>query len=179
MYKPNYLFNGIFIFIFLLFTACSDDSSNDIDGSNNNGNGGGDGGDPPVTVEYTIWTGEKMTFSKNSGADPSEETNQDRITEKVWITRGNSGGQIFNAFSESSANENTSPAGTQWAIGTTDNIDNLTFKTFRGAVTKPKDVVGKNLVLLIPEGNIAIDIKFTSWASGKNGGFSYERSTKP
>ena len=176
MYKPNYLFNGIFIFIFfclpldqttaqtILMVATTMQPRR---------------GNPPVTVEYTIWTGEKMTFSKNSGADPNEETNQDRITEKVWITRGNSGGQIFNAFSESSANENTSPANTQWAIGTTDNIDNLTFKTFRGAVTKPKNVVGKNLVLLIPEGNIAIDIKFTSWASGKNGGFSYERSTKP
>ena len=38
-----------------------------------------------------------MTFSKNSGADPSEETNQDRITEKD-ITRGNSGGQYLTLF---------------------------------------------------------------------------------
>jgi hypothetical protein len=36
---------------------------------------------------------------------------------------------------------------------------------------------GQDLVLHLITENIYMDIKFTSWKSGKGGGFSYERST--
>ena len=36
---------------------------------------------------------------------------------------------------------------------------------------------GQDLVLHLITDNIYMDIKFTSWKSGKGGGFSYERST--
>ena len=99
------------------------------------------------------------------------------ITENVWITRENTGGQIFNIAIYNSADKTESPVGTEWAIGTLEELDNLTFDYFRNAISRPKTVVGKNLVLHLIEDDIYIYVKFTSWSQGKRGGFSYERST--
>ena len=138
----------------------------------------------PSTASYSVWNGANMTFSKADNTNPNDESNQDRITNNVWITRGNNGGQIYNAAKESSASKQSSPVGTKWAIGTLDQIENLTFRDFRPAVQKPKDAVGKDLVLYLEEDKIYISIRFTSWSSGggrqgQKGGFSYIRSTKP
>ena len=92
---------------------------------------------------------------------------------------------IFNIKSESSANKNTSPAGTQWAKGTIDQISSLTFNNFRSTLGKPKNAPGQNLVLFLVEDKIYLSVKFTSWTGGGGGsngggaGFSYERSTDP
>ena len=126
----------------------------------------------------TIWNGTTITFTKADGADPEEEANQDRITDNIWITRGNDGGQIFNIKKETSDNKTDSPVGTKWAVGTLDQIETLTFKKFRAAVEKPKSSVGKNLVMYLEEDDIYLSVKFTSWSEHKNGGFAYERSTK-
>ena len=126
----------------------------------------------------TIWDGTKITFSKSDGANPNEEANQDRITNNVWITRANDGGQIYNIAKENSSNKTNSPIGTKWAIGSLDEIDNLTFDKFRATVGNPKDVVGKKLVMFLEEDNIYLSVIFTSWSEGKKGGFTYERSTK-
>ena len=126
-----------------------------------------------------VWRGNTITFTKLDGADPSLEANQDRITSNVWITRGNTGGQIFNIKKESVSNKTNSPIGTKWAVGTLDQIDSLTFKKFREAVGKPQDVVGKNLVMYLEDDDIYLSVKFTSWSQGKNGGFAYERTSKP
>ncbi len=131
-------------------------------------------------IEYTIWNASNITFEKADGADPSEAKNQDRITDLVWITRGDKG-QIYNIAKESIADQNISPIGTQWAIGTTDQIGQLSFNDFRSAVGEPKQVVGKNLVLHLIEDDIYLSVKFLSWSSGgqggNKGGFSYTRST--
>lgn len=129
-------------------------------------------------VAQTTWDGPTMTFTKADNADPTLEANQDRITSNVWLTRGNSGGQIYNAKTESSSSKSSSPANTRWAFGTTSNLGSLTFSTFRGT-SKPKNAVGQNMVLHLVSDDIYIDIKFTSWSSGKQGGFTYERSTDP
>lgn len=129
-------------------------------------------------VAQTTWDGPTMTFTKADNADPTLEANQDRITSNVWLTRGNSGGQIYNAKTESSSSKSSSPANTRWAFGTTTNLGSLTFSTFRGT-SKPKNAVGQNMVLHLVSDDIYIDIKFTSWSSGKQGGFTYERSTDP
>ena len=129
------------------------------------------------TVSSNIWDGPMISFSKADGADFSLESNQDRITPNVWITRGNAG-QIFNIAKESSADKADSPAGTLWAKGTVDNIDNLTFRPFRIGVGQPKAVVGSDLVLYLVEDNVYITVKFTSWSQGQKGGFAYQRSTK-
>ena len=130
--------------------------------------------------EPTIWNGTTITFTKADGANPEEEANQDRITDNIWITRGNDGGQIFNIKTETSYNKTDSPVGTKWAVGTLDDIETLTFKKFRAAVEKPNSsLVGKNLVMYLEEDDIYLSVKFTSWSDQKNGGFAYERSTKP
>lgn len=128
--------------------------------------------------ENEIWTGETITFTKAAGDDPTEEANQDRITDNVWITRGNNGGQIYNAVTETSANQASSPSDTKWAIGTIDDIDNLEFLPFRDAVEKPKNAVGTDLVVYLEKDNIYLSLKITSWDTEKTGGFAYERSTK-
>ena len=138
-----------------------------------------DEGENTFTDSATIWKGSTITFTKADGADPNVEANQDRITSNVWITRGNTGGQIFNIKKESVSNKTNSPIGTRWAVGTLGQVDSLTFKKFREAVGKPQDVVGKNLVMYLEDDDIYLSVKFTSWSQGKYGGFAYERTSKP
>lgn len=132
------------------------------------------------SLNLTIWDGPAFSFTKANGADPLLEANQDRISESVWLTRANDGGQIYNAKSETTANKSTSPAGTKWALGTTDEIESLTFSNFRTAVGDPKGVVGKDLVLYLEAEDVYLSVKFTSWNVGKTngGGFAYSRSTQ-
>ena len=133
---------------------------------------------PGDTTSSTIWKGTSITFSKADGADHNQASNQDRLTSNVWITRANDGGQIFNIVKESAANKNSSPAGTTWSIGSINEINSLSFTNFRAAVGKPKDVVGKNLVMHLVDDNIYLSVKFTSWSDGQKGGFAYSRSTQ-
>ncbi|MBT7655511.1 MAG: hypothetical protein HN591_02485 [Flavobacteriales bacterium] len=128
--------------------------------------------------ETVIWDGSLTSFSKSDGSNPTEEDNQDRLSAGVWITRGNNGGQIYNAAVSSNADKTNSPLGTEWAIGSLDQIDDLTFQNFRAAVNnKPKDAVGIDLVLHLTEEDIYLSVRFTSWSSGQRGGFAYQRST--
>ena len=129
------------------------------------------------TSSSNIWDGPTVVFSKADGADFTLESNQDRITSNVWITRGNAG-QIFNIAKENSAVKADSPVGTLWAKGNIDNIDNLTFEPFRQAVGQPKAVVGSDLVLYLVDDDIYLSVKFTSWSQGQKGGFAYERSSE-
>ena len=153
--------NNFFLYIFLFFIiSCSE--VND---------------EPNNTSSSIIWNGSLITFEKSDGADPTSEANQDRLTSKVWITRGNDGGQIYNIAEENTAVKGKSPIGTKWAIGNLDEIGNLNFESFRSTVGKPKDVVGKNLVMYLSEDDIYLSVKFKSWSQGQKGGFSYERST--
>lgn len=149
--------------VFFLISCSSDEtSSGDFD---------------PNDPSLILWQGPEISFEKLNGSDPDLEQNQDRISDNVWITRDNTGGQIYNAVTENVANKSSSPAGTEWAIGSLSNLENLSFSSFRNAVGDPKDVVGKDLVLRLVEENIFIDVRFTSWSQGKLGGFAYERST--
>lgn len=156
----------LFAFCVLLFSSACDDTNDEqpiID----------DG-----LSDFTIWSGAKISFSKAAGADPSIAENQDRITEKVWITRGNNGGQIFNAAEETQADKNTSPTGTLWAIGEIEEIPDLDFQPFRIALGKPRGVIGQNLVMKLVEKDAYVFVRITSWDEQKLGGFSYERSTE-
>ena len=131
---------------------------------------------PNEISSSTIWNGPLKSFTKTDGSNASEETNQDRLTAKVWITRGNNGGQIYNAAQEDKSDKYKSPIGTEWAVGNINNLDKLIFYDFRIAI-QPKNIVGKDLVLHLIEEDIYLSVKFKSWAQGQKGGFSYERST--
>ena len=135
---------------------------------------------PFLCYSQTVWNGPLMTFTKKNIDNPSSENSQDRITDLVWLTRGNNGGQLYNAKTESNSSKSNSPDDTRWAFGTTSNLGSLTFSTFRGT-SKPKLAVGQDMVVHLITDDIYIDIKITSWTSGSDsgGGFSYERSTDP
>lgn len=134
----------------------------------------------PIVLDLentTLWEGDMLTFTKADGADFTLPANQDRITNNVWITRGNEGGQIFNIALELQANKDVSPDGTLWADGEIQDYQNLAYGTFRQIVTSPKDVVGKNLLMYIVADDVMLSVRFTSWSEGRAGGFGYERST--
>ena len=131
---------------------------------------------PNEISSSTIWNGPLKSFTKTDGSNASEETNQDRLTAKVWLTRGNNGGQIYNAAQEDKSDKYKSPIGTEWAVGNINDLDKLIFYDFRIAI-QPKNIVGKDLVLHLIEEDIYLSVKFKSWSQGQKGGFSYERST--
>tara|TARA_B100001057_G_scaffold425679_1_gene449272 strand:- start:116 stop:598 length:483 start_codon:yes stop_codon:yes gene_type:complete len=132
---------------------------------------------PNDTSLSNIWNGPTKFFEKKDNTNHLERVNQDSITKNVIITRGNNGGQIYNIAKENEADKYESPIGTEWAIGTLDQIDSLVFESFRLAV-KPKLAIGKKLVLHLIEDDIYLSVEFKSWSSGKKGGFSYEKSTE-
>jgi len=164
-------FSLAFTIIFL--ASCSSDSVEEILANEQE----------PIDLETAIiWDGPALSFTKENGADPTDEANQDRITDNVWITRDNDGGPIFNARVESE-NNNNGPTGTRWAIGSLDNIENLNFQPLRQALggqrTSFQDAMNQDMVLFLQEDNIYLSIRFSNWSSGKQGGFAYERSTMP
>ena len=136
-----------------------------------------DNGPEVLNSGPVYWRGTTISFVKEDNADPNVEGNQDRLTSTVWITRGNGGGQIYNAAINEKADKINSPVGTEWAIGNLDDVSSLSFEPFRASVSKPKNVVGKNLVVHLIKDDVYLSLKFTSWSSGKKGGFSYERNT--
>ncbi len=128
-----------------------------------------------------VWTGPPITIVNAAGSDPSLPENQDRITDSVWLTRAGTQG-IFNIASDTSYAHHVSPAGTEWASGTTADYATLTYtdwETWTGTPHgSPPSTVGHNAVLHLLDGNIYIDITFTAWG-GSSGGFTYVRSTAP
>jgi hypothetical protein len=148
--------------VLVLVTSYSCDKNDDDGGSNN---------------------GDRLTFTKENNADPTLEANQDRITENVWLTRGNNQG-LYNAATENSYNDFASPADTEWAFGTTSNISNLTFSSWEDAIdSEPIDnMLNENMVVHLITDDIYLDIKFTAWTIGQGGGgpggggFTYRRS---
>lgn len=158
----------VLVLLFLFFLGCSKDKDTETPNEGQN----------TYSEIATVWKGSKFTFKKNDGADPSQADHQDRISDQVWLTRGNDGKQIFNIKKNSSANKTTSPEGTMWATGSIDNVANLQFFNFRSlGEGKPKSLVNKDLVLHLVDENIYLSVKFTSWSKDKKGGFAYERST--
>jgi hypothetical protein len=126
----------------------------------------------------TVWDGPPMTFGKEPLEDWTQPENQDRITANVWLTRASTQG-LFNINSESFYTHMLSPAGTEWAFGTTDDFASLTYTSWEAwAGNRPPDTVGRDAVVHLIDEDIYLDLKFTSWG-GSGGGFSYVRSTAP
>jgi len=123
-----------------------------------------------------IWTGDPLTFTKAAYADVNLEANQDRLTDNVWLTRGSSQG-LYN-IAQQAYYSNTGPLDTEWAYGTTADIDSLTFRSWQNwHGQNPPSSVGRDAVLHLIEDDIYIDIKILSWQVGSGGAFSYVRST--
>ena len=90
-------------------TQNSNDESNNNNSentnSNNNSNGETNSNPSEGIPSVKIWSGALKAFVKGDEMDPKNQSNQDRITDNVWITRGNDGGQIYNAAKENNDNK--------------------------------------------------------------------------
>ncbi|MDG1822724.1 MAG: T9SS type A sorting domain-containing protein [Flavobacteriaceae bacterium] len=135
----------------------------------------------------TIWTGPKVTFTKANNSNGNLEANQDGITDIVRLARSNEN-VLYNAIIQTAAPTDgyNSPLDTEWAEGTTADINTLTFTDFKSAAptassgaVRVKDMVGRNYVLHLITDDIYIDLKMLAWGTRSQGaGFSYERSTE-
>ncbi|MGC6432341.1 MAG: T9SS type A sorting domain-containing protein [Jejuia sp.] len=117
----------------------------------------------------------QITFTKDANTDPSLRENQDRISDNVWLTRGNSYG-IYNAFDQTSA-RNQPTSGIELALGSFEDLSQLNFETISqwGKKFSSKGSwLNKNLVLKLTEKNEYYSFVMTSWEN--EGGFSYTRS---
>lgn len=127
-----------------------------------------------------VWNGPPKVFFKADFADWTLASNQDRITDNVWITRQNRNG-IFNIRQESEYNRPQSPIDTEWATGSAADYESLTFTdwlTWNGR--NPRNDINLGAVLHLITDDIYIDIEFLAWTGQRNGGgFAYERSTVP
>jgi hypothetical protein len=119
----------------------------------------------------------QITFTKNANTDASLTENQDRISETVWLTRGNRYG-IYNAYDQNSA-KNQPTSGIKLALGSTENLSTLNFETISQWGKKFNRVDGnwlnEILVLYLPGSNEYYNFNMTSWEN--NGSFSYTRSS--
>ncbi|HTB83855.1 MAG TPA: hypothetical protein VK742_09395 [Candidatus Sulfotelmatobacter sp.] len=131
---------------------------------------------PSWTSAATIWDGPLISYNQPS-SDPTQASNQDRITPDVWLTRAASKG-LFNAFSETSATA-FSPANTEWAFGTLTNYASLHYTNWLALLNgaSPVTLVGQQLVVHLISDDIYIAMQITLWNSGGSGGFAYQRST--
>jgi hypothetical protein len=124
-----------------------------------------------------VWSGLDYSFEKANFADWTLPANQDRITDNVWITRADTQG-IFNAAVEGGYSDFFSPEDTEWATGAAADYAALTFdnwEDWHGSF--PPGTVGVDAVVHLITDDIYIDIQFTSWTSGgQGGGFSYMRA---
>lgn len=132
----------------------------------------------PLTRAATVWTGPLISYSQPT-PDPTQASNQDRITPVVWLTRAASKG-LFNAFSETNAGT-LGPADTEWSFGTISNYATLHYTNWLAWLNgaSPVTLVGQPAVVHLISEDIYITIQITFWASGGAGGFAYERSTSP
>lgn len=126
----------------------------------------------------TVWTGPLFFYSQPS-PDPTQASNQDRLTPDVWLTRAASKG-LFNAFYETNATA-LSPTNTEWAFGTLTNYASLQYTNWLAWLNgaSPTTLIGQSAVVHLISDDIYLSIQFTAWASGGTGGFAYERSTPP
>jgi len=133
---------------------------------------------PSVAHATQVWSGRTFAFSKAANADFTQAINQDRITSRVWITRGNTMG-IFNIEQESAFTMNLSPKDTEWATGDAVNHASLTFQNWQvWSNNNPPGTVGVNAVVHLITDDIYLDIRFDSFG-GSGGAFSYHRAVDP
>ena len=135
----------------------------------------------PCAPAATVWNGPLITYSQ-PGHDPTQAANQDRLTSRVWLTRANRL-PMFNAKVETAYNYTTAPTDTEWAYGNLADYASLTYQPWvrwvggGGAGGTPLNMVNKDVVLHLITDDIYLSIKFSFWASGGAGGYTYQRST--
>ncbi len=137
-------------------------------------------GDTDLELElYLQSTNPAVTIKKENWADWKLSLNQDRITDKVWITRADDQG-LINLATENTYDNAVSPEGTLWSFGYTyENIPG-NYDVWRDAVYPPPSMVDNMVSMYIISQNRYFDILFHDWTeNGQGGGFSYTRTEVP
>lgn len=120
--------------------------------------------------------GEAVNFTKADNADFNLEQNQDRISNDVWITRGDRGG-LFNIVTDNSYNTNATSIA--WALGSTATADPNSYSADLQQVLGEgigRAIVGTTLSLHLVNEDRYFDVTVSAWTQAANGGgFSYTR----
>jgi hypothetical protein len=124
----------------------------------------------PLANASTIWNGPTIIFNHTSVDE------NDQLTPGVALTRANGAG-LYNAVTETSASGGFSPDDTEWAVGTIDEYNTLTYGPcpLESRMSPPNDVNVTYVVHLVAE-DIYLSLTLDSWESGGTG-FSYTRTT--
>jgi glucose/arabinose dehydrogenase len=129
----------------------------------------------------TLWTGASMTFTQTAPY-PAPPGDRDQLTANVALTRaapsGPGTGGIFNAAAgETSFSRGTSPADTEWAIGSLTDYAILAYTdwTTCGGDNPVRNLSGQQLVVHLISDDIYLSLQFTYLPSGP--GLAYVRST--
>jgi predicted outer membrane repeat protein len=130
---------------------------------------------------YTIWNGPRTQVTVSNGDWGAQAPIPDTLTPGVVIGADLNYGMPYNSVLEPqsdifSSPQSRSPAGTEWALGTTADVASLQFRSLENLFFQTDyALAGRNLVVhLISEG-ILVDLKFTYFDGDSY--FSYERST--
>ena len=140
------------------------------------------------TLDYELWLSttdtDEVYFERPDNVDWSQEQNQDRIADNVWLTRPNNS-WLFNAAVETGHNFNDSPELTEWAGGSTYDQDyGNQYKVWGSAVydknnNGPISLPGDTYSLYLPGEDLFYDVEYITWTddgSGNGGGgFSWTR----
>lgn len=134
-------------------------------------------GDAPLNwssaLDDVYGRGPGVVFSKANFANWIIPSNQDRISNNVWIARADNK-SIFNAKSETTSDDN-SPSDTEWALGGLNDGGSFdTFKNMHGG--DPQSLIGGTATLHAISDNNYYELDFSSWTGGNSGGgFGYTR----
>ncbi len=142
----------------------------------------------------TVGTGPMVEFRKAPFADFTLAENQDRITALVWLTRANNKG-LFNIAQEAGHVQfgYISPVDTEWAFQASNGNpvsgisaaehESLNFTDFTSALGLQQvgdRILDRPAVVHLISDDIYLDITFTEWSvgtQGGGGGFAYIRSS--
>ena len=125
----------------------------------------------------TVWNGPPTTYVQ-PGTDASDPANWDQLTPNVALTRNGSMG-LFNAIQETSYSHFSSPADTEWALGTLDQYASLSYTSWeqcygsRGVLQGT--ITSQPAVMHLITDDIYVSVQFTQWGSFSP--FAYNRST--
>jgi hypothetical protein len=136
-----------------------------------------------VHAQGILWTGPTLTFSNAPGSDWTRPANQDHLAGDVWLTRSGASRNtqgMFNAALESGYAKFTSPAGTEWAVGSLANYATLVYTDWADCYGGPgnlgNNITSTNAVLHLINEDIYLSVRFTFFGSS-GGGFAYQRSS--
>lgn len=127
-------------------------------------------------TEFLVTASPVIRFDKPGGADHTDPYYQDCITEDVCLTRASSR-SLFNAATETESS-GSSPAGTEWAMGRTADVDPDAYTAFSAAVgSDPTGAVGQVLSLHITGTDLYYDVVLTEWGNSDSGApFAWSRT---